>query len=118
MTKLLFLLMLLPFIVYGQEDEEYLGYIDKEKIIHVTQLNKQISNKANKTFTILGHVILKINGTKIYCDSAILDYKKFVLSAYGNVIVCPSSELEFYTSYINLDTRYAKILGIDGRNLY
>ena len=110
------LLMLSPFVGYGQDDEVFLGTPEKDKIVKVIHSDKFVKKGSNISI-LSGNVLMRIDGTttEIKCDSAIIDYEKYVLLAYGKVVLSNSTEQQVKYSSIKLDLNKAKrlVLGKD-----
>ena len=100
MKKLLFLLLLLPFISSAQQANTG----GDTKYILVAQATKRDTAGMNNSvkITLTGDVVLELGDTKINCDSAVVDYKNYALSVYGNVVLSPSVDQHFHSGYASI----------------
>ena len=77
--------VLLPAKMYAQKKDRFLDKVigaDSFKVIHA---DKIIRNKRQKQFIFTGDVAMYMSRDTVTCDSAIFNYKKSTVIAYGHI---------------------------------
>ena len=77
--------MLQPAKIYAQKKDRFLDKVigaDSFKVIHADNI---IRNKRHKQFTFTGNVAMYMLRDTVTCDSAIFNYKKSTVIAYGHI---------------------------------
>jgi len=104
---LLFFLALVPVITYAQN----IGADSDAKNISGQRFNNQVQIPLYYC-ALVGNVKLRIDETIINCDSAVIDVRNSIISAYGNVIISPTEDLHLSSSFTSINFANHKAIGV------
>ncbi len=87
----------------------------KKSRVHVEKADKQVYDEAfsKEIERLIGHVVMRQEDTRFYCDSAYLNTQKRNFEAFGNVHIAVNDTVDVYGNRMlyNGDTRVAELFG-------
>lgn len=91
--------------------------------LHSDRLRFQKVDSVTQMQMLAGNVLLQQDKTRFYCDSAVINKKKNILEAFGNVHINDADSVQIYSQYLiyHIDTKLAvlskKVKLTDGKGV-